>query len=587
MKPSQRLFFVLPALLLIALIVIIPLALLLSPSQLVKGLSLALSEPGSIAPVVGVEEPITVADKPNCRLFIIRGADLGVIPNSLVVACLVSLASTLLGLLAATGILLYRPLRISLVLALVALLPYPFVEAYVVQRIFNPDYGLVNSILRPFGFCITFRGLAGVAVYQIAVFAPLALILIYTYSIGVAREAYEAAVQHGVSLLQHTLLTARLSRPAVAASISLIFVLSLDDVAGPYVFQQDPSARSLLAFRAYSYFMDTVTGTFSLSAIGYIAILTLLSLIAFIAAYPSIAVAYRAAPAGSMRYRAPLAMLDTRALPFIVGVVAAALLPAALKLLAVAYGFSDRWVAELLPSPGFGGLRLLAENPDIARGIANSIVYTVISLLLLAPVAVTAAYAVARGYGRSTALFDAVLMSPLAIPGIAVAYAVFFAYHDLLRGTILDPLITPQLYLVLGYAARRLPLLYKLFQTAIASIPLELEEVATNLGAGVARKLAAIVAPLALQASSYGAAYVAVSIASEVSLSITIGGLGGSSGTTHPAPLMYLVASYMGFEGLKYAPALSAAMSILYAASIVLALAVYRLFLLLLRNSYR
>ena len=219
-----------------------------------------------------------------------------------------------------------------------------------------------------------------------------------------------------------------------------------------------------------------------------------------------------------------------------------------------------------MPSPGLHQLRLLSSSPDILRAVLNSFLYTTVSIILVLVLLSPAAYAVARRLIRASGLLDAAIMSTIAIPGIVLAYAYYQFFTSIVGpGSPLSPIGVPWLYLVLGYVVRRAPLYYKPLSALVSSLPLELEEAARNLGAGISRIYRSIVAPIIIRRGVGIAAFTSLSIASEVSLSITIGGLGGSSGANHPAPLTNLVASYISFSGLAYAGALALALTLLYA----------------------
>ncbi|ALL00204.1 ABC-type Fe3+ transport system, permease component [Pyrodictium delaneyi] len=580
------LWLVLPTVLLVVVLLLAPLAVMFSPEALLEGVRLAIEQPGSLAPVTSrpAVELVKLGDR---SIIVLRGPSLGVIPNSLTLALVVSLVSTLLGFLAALAALLYRVLsRVATVLVLVSLLPYPFVEAYVVRRLLDPDHGLVNLVLRPLGLGLAVQGLAGVALYQVTVFTPVAFVVLYGYVSGLSREAVEAALQLGARGLQLARLVARLSGPALAASAALTAVLSLDDVAGPLVFQMDPGARSLLAYRAYSYFMESVTGTVSPTALGYSVILLTASLAIFLAGYPFIARTYRGLQSGG-RYEGLLPRLDRHALGALTVLVVALGLPALVKLLAILYGISGSWVASPLPSPGLDSLRMLAGMPDVARGIANSLLYTSIALAASMALVLPAAHVLARRTGHLAVLADALIDMPVAVPGIVMAYAYYIVFHSLFADTPLDPITSPWIYLVAGYTVRRIPLLYKAAQAVVASIPVELEEAAAALGAGAGQIERAVIAPLAIQRLYPAIVFTGLSIATEVSLSITIGGLAGSSGFTHSAPLMYLVAGYMSYGGLVYAGVLALATTVLHAGVVALAVLEAKLALIVLRKSYR
>ncbi|BES82655.1 hypothetical protein [Pyrodictium abyssi] len=575
-----------PATALVVLLLLAPVMYTFSPGLVLEGVRLAVERPGSLSPVANTPA-VEVLKAGGRYTVVLRGPSLGAIPGSLVLALVVSSAATLLGFLAALAALLYRKLsRVAIVLAVVSLLPYPFVEAYVVRRLVDPENGLVNLALRPLGVGLVVQGVAGVALYQVLVFTPIAFIILYGYMSGISREAVESALQLGAAGARLAWLVARLSSPAIAASAAVTAVLSLDDVAGPLVFQMDSGARSLLAYRAYSYFMESVTGTVSPTALGYSVILLSVSLAVFLAGYPFIAKTYRGLQPAS-RNAGILPRLGLRGAWAVAALAVSLGAPALVKLLAIAYGFSGNWVASPIPSIGFDSFRALFEMPDLVRGVLNSLFYTAVSLAVSLVLALPASHVLARRAGRLAALADAVVNIPVAVPGIVLAYAYYVVFHSLFAGTLLDPITGPWIYLVAGYTVRRLTLLYKAAQALVASIPVELEEAAAALGAGVGRVERAIIAPIAIQRLQPAIVFTALSIATEVSLSITIGGLAGSSGFTHPAPLMYLVAGYMSYGGLAYAGVLALATTILHAGVVVLALLEARLALIILRKSYR
>jgi len=565
---NKALLLVLPVLVAYLVGVFAPLADLLAPRVLATSLESVLREPGFIAPTL-VYPPISVVAQGKVKLIVLDLPLIGSLWLTLLVAVLASIISLTVAYTALIPAILYRPVsRIAFLLVLLGLLPYPFIEAYVVQRLFDTRIGLVNVILRKLGIVVAVKGAMGVLIYQVLVFTPISFVILSSYVYSLPREQLEAALQlgaRGTSLLR---LVVKLAKPATIASLALVFVLSVDDVAGPLVFEQDPSARSLLAYRAYTYFLNSVYGGFSYTALGYAIILLLISVAMFALSYQSIAETYRGITSGKTQ-AGLLPGLDKRGVFALVAALAALGPSALLKLLCIAYGFSSEWVASPLPRPGLHQARLLASSPDILRAALNSYAYTVAALVIVVVIASPAAYSVTRRLVRASRVLDAALMSTIAIPGIVLAYA-YFQFFTSVLGPVsrLSPISAPWLYLVLGYAVRRTPLYYKPLSALVSSLPVELEEAARNLGAGTTTVYRKVIAPMIISRGEGIAAFTALSIASEVSLSITIGGLGGSSGASHPAPLTNLVASYISFSGLAYAGALALALTLLYLAII-------------------
>jgi ABC-type Fe3+ transport system permease subunit len=255
-----------------------------------------------------------------------------------------------------------------------------------------------------------------------------------------------------------------------------------------------------------------------------------------------------------------------------------------LRSLSVLYAFSNEWLRSPLPSLGVKPWRQLLVMPDMLRAAVNSGVYAalVVTVMLLL---ITYAAWYSRINRRVSAVLTALFTLPVLVPGIVVAYGLYMVFSGC--SCPLNPLENPVPLLLLGYYARRSPLLFHAALAVARSVPRSLYEAARAVGAGPLRAYAAIVAPLMFSRLVAPAVYTGLSIAGEVSLSVTLGGLAGSEGATHPAPLMYLVASYMGLSGLKYAAVAAAASLVAYMLAALLSLvALFLINFLVSRKSY-
>jgi iron(III) transport system permease protein len=89
-------------------------------------------------------------------------------------------------------------------------------------------------------------------------------------------------------------------------------------------------------------------------------------------------------------------------------------------------------------------------------------------------------------------LLETLAMAPLALPGIVLA----FGYVALFSGTPLDPAGNPLLLLVMAYAMRRLPFVFRSVLTGYRSLPDRMDEAAQTLGQGFWGRLWDIHLPL-------------------------------------------------------------------------------------------
>ncbi|RLG89102.1 MAG: hypothetical protein DRO15_01405 [Thermoprotei archaeon] len=495
----------------------------------------------------------------DTSLIVIRGFDAGPLANSLIVASMVSLMATLIGMGYAIIMFLYKIPSIFKLLPLLGIIPLPFVQAYVVERMFNPIFGLINYFLSPIKLRITVTGIAGVFLYQLLTYIPLAYAIIYSYLKTIPSEFIESAQDLGAQelILIKTILIP-MAKPAIITSIALLFTFSIDDVTGSIIFQSDPSARNTLVYQAYTYFLEQVTGRISPRAVGIVLILLIISVIVFVFTRKYIAIVYSSLGTGALRgwvskWRPRFFIYII--LFFILLIIILSSLPTTLSIL---YAFSNEWIATPLPSLGISSIYRALSIPWRIKSIFNTIMYTSVALVIILIISIFGAYTTSRLKLLSIpkAFLDLSLSIPIAIPGIVIAYSYFTSFKDLsIFG--MDPVSKPWMYLIIAYAIRKLPYLYKILQAAMTSIPRDVEEAAFSLGANIFKTTFTILLPQLMRSILIGLWITSLTIITEVSTSITIGGLRGIQGFEHPAPLMYVVYLDMTYTGIKYGGASS------------------------------
>jgi len=154
---------------------------------------------------------------------------------------------------------------------------------------------------------------------------------------------------------------------------------------------------------------------------------------------------------------------------------------------------AERWFATILPSNYTAGHFKAALGHDLTLpSIRNSILYSSASTLVDLVLGVMIAYAVSRRRVPMRHVVDATTMLPLGLPGIVLAFGFVGAFS----GTPIDPRGNPTFLLVAAYAVRRLPYVVRAAYAGFEQVSERLEEAARNLGAGPARTLIKITAPL-------------------------------------------------------------------------------------------
>ncbi len=182
-----------------------------------------------------------------------------------------------------------------------------------------------------------------------------------------------------------------------------------------------------------------------------------------------------------------------KALPIyfiLLAVVAAALFP---HFSVIITSLSDKWFMTVMPdnyTTKYYEMIFQTELPMI--GIKNSLLFAGLSTLLDLVLGMLVAYVVVRKLVPFSGLLDSLVMVPLALPGIVLAFGYVVTYSD----TFLDPLNNPIPLLVIAYAIRRLPYMVRSASAGLQQTSASLEEASATFGASRFYTLRKITVPL-------------------------------------------------------------------------------------------
>jgi iron(III) transport system permease protein len=164
----------------------------------------------------------------------------------------------------------------------------------------------------------------------------------------------------------------------------------------------------------------------------------------------------------------------------------------------VLLSLSGDWYRSIIPSvftAAHYGEAL--GHPLVVPSIQNSLVYSAGATALDLVLGVAIAWVVVRSTIRGRALLDALVMLPLAVPGLVLAFG-FLALSQPGRpfAFLLGPGENPALLLVVAYGMRRLPYVVRAAVAGLQQSNPALEEAARSLGATPWRTLRRISLPL-------------------------------------------------------------------------------------------
>ncbi len=459
-------------------------------------------------------------------LIFVEGLDFGIILNSLFVASMTTIFSTLIGFVLAFIFARYKffgdeILRIAL---LAPLLSTPFVGAIGIKKMITSE-GVLNTLfvdlLRVMPFRIEVTGISAVILVQTLLFYPITFLNIYTSIINIDPSLEEQAENMGASgFYLFRTVTLPLSLPGIEAGALLVFILSIEDLGTPIVFRGSNADKLMPVYIFRNMF--TPTGSIKGDATALSLILLLISATIFVVLrrYISLRRYAMLTKGGIWRPRRKKLRFSVSVFVYIICIfiLLVALLPHIGVLL---LAFAGEWPSgQLLPT--YYTLRnfyKLFTEPGVLRSIINSVVYASVATVLIIVLGVSAAYLVSRVKVRGMELLDTLVTLPIAIPGIIIATGFFLVYLT----TPLSPLIWGAPLLIMSYTVRKFPFTVRAVFAGLEQVDKSLEESAINIGASRTRVFFTITLPLIFINILAGGMLSFIYSMSEVSTGIVIG----------------------------------------------------------------
>ncbi len=160
--------------------------------------------------------------------------------------------------------------------------------------------------------------------------------------------------------------------------------------------------------------------------------------------------------------------------------------------------FSDGWYGTVFPADFTTGHFVEAlGHPLVVPSIQNSLLYASAATAIDIVLGVAIAWVVVRSDIKGRSLLDELVMLPLAVPGLVLAFGYLAlsqkggAFHFLVGAAE-----NPVLLLIIAYAVRRLPYVVRAAVAGLQQSNVALEEAARSLGATPARTMRRVAMPL-------------------------------------------------------------------------------------------
>jgi len=458
-------------------------------------------------------------------LVILRGFDLGVIPNSLLVASLTTIFSSIIGFILALMFARYKFcgsnfLRIAL---LVPLLSTPFVGAIGFKRMTIAD-GVLNTLFYRYLHLIPFRfeisDISAMIIVQTLLFYPIVFLNAYTAIVNIDPTMEEQAENLGASGFRlFRSVTLPLATPGLEAGALLVFILSLEDLGTPIVFV-GTAAQKVLTYQVFQR-MFTPAGYISEEATALALLLLIISAVIFVVIrkYVSLRRYAMLTKGGIWRPRTRKISPQTALVIYLfcASLLFVALLP---HMGVILLAFAGQWGGGILPDYfTLNNFRYIFSDKLTFQSIINSLSYSAAATAIIILLGVSAAYLVSRKKVAGMAALDTLITIPIAIPGIVVSTGLFLMFLP----TFLSPIATAAPLLIMSYTVRKFPFTVRSVFSGLEQTDKALEEAAVNVGASKQRTFFNITMPLVFLNVLGGSMLSFIYSMSEVSTSIVIG----------------------------------------------------------------
>ena len=151
----------------------------------------------------------------------------------------------------------------------------------------------------------------------------------------------------------------------------------------------------------------------------------------------------------------------------------------------IGLAFFKSWYNTVLPA------HFTLENVDAALGnnltvpsIINSLRYALFAVLIALVLGLASAITIVRGKHSMRWVLDCLIMLPLAVPGLVLAFGYLSMGQKGELFYCFDPVKNPTILLVIAYAVRRLPYVVRSAVAGLQQTSVSYEEAGASLGAG-------------------------------------------------------------------------------------------------------
>jgi iron(III) transport system permease protein len=385
------------------------------------------------------------------------------------------------------------------VLVLAPMILPPFVGAVGVKQMLGVN-GALNALLVKTGMmdaAAPFDWLAEGRFVGMVLMIALHLYPILYMNISAALSNLDPAMEQAAENLgcppwkRFLRITLPLAMPGVFAGASIVFIWAFTELGVPLVFDYGRTA-SVQIFDGIKG-IDKNPIPYALTAVLLLVAAAVFSLSKFVIGRSPLGAAAR--PKGRSSPQRLRGFKSLACALLFLGVFTLAAIP---HLGVVLLSLAQRWYGTVLPDEFTARHYIEAlGNGLVVPSIRNSLLYAGCATVLALAIGLGVAWVVVRSDLKSRGVLDAVVMLPLAVPGLVMAFGYLALSQE---GKPFYFLVgaggSPFMLLVIAYAIRRLPYVVRAAVAGLQQSNPALEEAARSLGATPLRALRRVSIPL-------------------------------------------------------------------------------------------
>jgi iron(III) transport system permease protein len=389
----------------------------------------------------------------------------------------------------------------------------PFVSASAIKQLFA-KYGTLNLLFEKWGWItlespIDFLGGAswtGILLISVLHAIPVMFLALQSTLGKIDPTLLQASLNLGANPFTHwRRILIPLAFPGIFAGCTLVFIGAFTDLGAPLMFEVQATIPTQI--------FNQVTQPDQ--PLGYLLVTLTLGIVVTL-----FSLAQKFLPGSTTDFASVKATFHSSveklpkaiSVPFIFSLLLLStliLLPLAGTIL---ISFSKIWFMTPLPSE-WSSLywKEAFEDPLIRSSFQNSLTYSLGACGLNLVVGLIIAFSLARLTFIGKGLLRILVLIPMALPGIVLAFAYWVSLGDapppVLKGfwkKWVDPREAPLILLILSYAMHRITFVVQLLMAGYAQVSLTLEQAAQNLGASPLKTFRKITLPLLSKSLSGG-----------------------------------------------------------------------------------